>query len=184
MRQCSRRRPRVWPIADVSPSCQISCPMNPLSTFNRIAADLVGMRVGHLWRGYGSAIFLEFGALSSGRVRRDGSPGNPKGELAIGIQWSWRIEDATSIICGSWSEEALWEPAFDLLGRSHVVGLSLFGRLPEIDLALSESRHLVSFATAEGQPEWSLADRRSAPHVWLSVRDGVLYEGDGPGVPT
>lgn len=153
--------------------------MDPHSTFNRIAADLVGMEVGHLWRGYGSAIFLEFGALSPGRVRRDGTPGNPKGEFTIGIEWSWRIEDATSIICGSWSEEELWGPAFDLIRNSKVVGLGLFGRLPEIDLSLSDNRHLVSFATAEGQPEWSLTDRRAEPHIWVTVRNGVLFESGG-----
>jgi hypothetical protein len=156
--------------------------MNPLGSFNHVAADLVGMKVSSLWRGYGSAIFLEFGTLSPGRVRRDGSPGNPMGELTIGIEWSWRIKGAMSILCGSWSQEELWEPAFDLVRGSRVTGLTLFGRLPEIDLALTDDRHLLSFATAEGQPEWSLADRRSSPNVWLSVRDGLLFENDGADV--
>jgi hypothetical protein len=142
------------------------------------------MKVGHLWRGYGSAIFVEFGELSPGGILRDGSAGNPVGEITLSIEWSWRIEDATSIICGSWSEEDLWEPSFDLIRGTRVTKLSLFGRLPEIDLALSEDRHLVSFATGEGQPEWSLADRRSASHVWLSVRGGALFEGDGTAIPT
>jgi hypothetical protein len=153
--------------------------MPPLDTFQRIGTELVGMKVGHLWRGYGSAIFLEFGALSPGRVRRDGSPGNPRGELTLGIEWSWRVENAESIICGSWSEEELWEPAFQLVRSSSVSGLSIFGRIPEIDLALADGLHLVSFMTAEGQPEWSLADRRSTPHVWLTVRKGILFESDG-----
>lgn len=155
-----------------------------MSSFNRVAADIVGMDVGCLWRGYGSAIFLEFGALSPGRVRRDGSPGNPIGELTICIEWSWRIEDAKAIICGSWSEEELWEPAFDLVRGSRVTSLNLFGRLPEIDLALSDNRHLLSFATAEGQPAWWVAGRRSSPHVWLSVRDGLLFESDGTDFPS
>jgi hypothetical protein len=153
--------------------------MTPLKTFERVSADLVGMQVAHLWRGYGSAIFLECGALSHGRLRRDGSPGNPMGEYTIGVEWSWRIEDETSIICGSWSEDDHWEPAFDLVRGSLIIGLSLFGRLPEINLALGDGRHLVSFATAEGQPAWSLGDRRPTPHVWLSVRDGQLFEECG-----
>jgi hypothetical protein len=172
----------ISPVADIRSSRQSRQAMNPLRSFNRVAADLVGMKVSSLWRGYGSAIFVEFGALSPGRVRRDGSPGNPIGELAVGIEWSWRIEDAMSIICGSWSEEELWEPAFELVRGSRVTGLTLFGRLPEIDLALTDDRHLLSFATAEGQPEWSFADRRSSPHIWLSVRDGLLFESDGTGV--
>jgi len=157
--------------------------MNLADTFKRVAADLVGMEVNLLWRGYGSAIFLEFGDLSPGWVPLHGRPLRPMGELTLSIEWSWRIEGAASIICGSWSEEELWEPAFDLLRGSRVTGLGLFGRLPEISLALSEDRYLLSFATAEGQPAWNLTDRRSSPNVWLSVRDGLLFESDGTDVP-
>jgi hypothetical protein len=143
-------------------------------------AELVGMKVSHLWRGCGSAIFFEFGELSRSKaVRCDGSLGNPMGEITIGIEWSWRIENATSIICGSWSEEGLWAPAFDLVRKSHVTALSIFGRIPEIDLALADNPHLVSFMIAEGQPEWHLADRRSTSHTYLSVRNGVLFESAG-----
>jgi hypothetical protein len=149
--------------------------MEPLSTFNRIAGALVGMKVSHLWRGYGSAIFLEFGDLTP-NVRHDGSPGNPEGELAIGIEWSWRIEHTTSVICGSWSKEEHWERTFNRIRKSQVTALSLFGRLPEIDLALTGNLHLLSFTTTTGQPEWSLADRRSRPHIWLDVQNGVLFE--------
>src|SRR3990167_4184738 len=145
--------------------------MEPLLTFERIASDLVGMKVSQLWRGHGSAIFLEFGALSPSRVvRRDGSPGNPRGQFTIGIEWSWRIEDATSVVCGSCSEEDLWEPAFDLVRNSSVKALSIVGRLPEIDLALTDGRHLLSFMTAEGDPEWFIIDRRSESEISLSVR--------------
>ena len=101
------------------------------------------------------------------------------GEITIGIEWSWRVENATSIICGSWSEEELWAPAFDVIRKSHVTALSIFSRIPEIDLTLADNLHLVSFMTAEGQPEWHLADRRSTSHTYLSVRDGVLFESDG-----
>lgn len=54
----------------------------------------------------------------------------------------------------------------------------MFGRLPEIDLALTDGRHLLSFMTAEGEPAWSLIDRRSEPVISLSVRDGVLFQTD------
>jgi hypothetical protein len=49
------------------------------------------------------------------------------------IQWSWRIEDTVSILCGSWSQEHLWEPTFDLLRNKAVVELypSAEGRLAE-----------------------------------------------------
>jgi hypothetical protein len=90
------------------------------------------------------------------------------------IQWSWRIENAASILCGSWSEERLCEPTFDLLRNKLVAELSVVGRLPEIVVGLTEGLYVSSFMTAEGDPQWSLFDRRSGTVRWLCVRDGSL----------
>lgn len=134
---------------------------------------LIGLPVSHFWRGYGSTIFLEFGHLTP-RTRRSGKPGNPQGELGLMIHWSWRIENAASILCGSWSQEPLWEPTFDLLRNKVVVELSVVGRLPEIVVGLTEGLYVSSFMTAEVGPQWSLFDRRSGTVRWLCVRDGRL----------
>jgi hypothetical protein len=132
-----------------------------------------GMIVSHVWRGYGSALFLEFGELTPS-YRRDGSIGQPTGELELAIEWSWRIEDERSILCGSWSEEELWRPTFDRLVGREVVGLSLFGRLPEVLASLSGPLYVASFMTAEGDPEWTLFDRRTPEVVSLTCRSGLL----------
>jgi hypothetical protein len=52
---------------------------------------LIGKPVSHVWRGYGSAFFLEFGKLTP-RKRKSGEAGNPMGELTLMVEWSWRIE--------------------------------------------------------------------------------------------
>lgn len=134
---------------------------------------LIGLPLSHLWRGYGSAIFLEFGLLAP-RVRRNGTPGNPRGEFSLMIQWSWRIENATSIVCGSWSKEPLWKPTFDLIRNKVVTELSVVGRLPEIVVSLSESLYVSSFMTAEGDPQWCLFDYRDAAYRTMTVKDGCL----------
>jgi hypothetical protein len=90
------------------------------------------------------------------------------------IQWSWRVEGAVSILCGSWSQEHLWEPTFDLLRDKAVVELSTVGRLPEIVVALTDGLHVSSFMTAEGDPQWSLFDRRDGTLRTLHVREGRL----------
>jgi hypothetical protein len=144
-------------------------------------APLVGLTLSHLWRGAGSAIFLEFGPLTANtRTRRDGTLMNPRGEFGLMIQWSWRIESATSILCGNWSEEQLWEPTFDMLRNSAVVDVSLFGRLPEIIIAFSDDRFVSSFMTAEGDPGWALFDRRGNSVKWLDVRNGRLTTEAAP----
>jgi hypothetical protein len=146
-----------------------------ISLLTTFRDPLVGLPVSHLWRGYGSAIFLEFGRLTpSTRIRRDGTAHNPRGEFGLMIQWSWRIENTASILCGSWSEEPLWEPAFDLLRNEAVVELSVVGRLPEIVVALTGSHYVSSFMTAEGDPQWSLFDRRETTLRTLSVQQGRL----------
>lgn len=134
---------------------------------------LIGLPLSHLWRGHGSAIFLEFGRLTP-QTRRTGAAGNPSGEFGLMIEWSWRIENRTSILCGSWSGEGLWEPTFDLLRNRAVVDLSVVGRLPEVIVALAEDRYVSSFMTAEGDPRWALFDRRGDTLRTLSVRDGSL----------
>ena len=150
----------------------------PNESFEALAASMVGLPLSHVWRGYGSAIFIEIGDLTQ-RVIRDGSPGQPEGELSLGVEWSWRIEDKRSIICGSWSEEELWESSLDLLRNDKIIGLELFGALPEILIHTEQGNRFASFSTTEGQPQWYLVDRRSEPVRWFTVRDGQLHIGDG-----
>ena len=146
-----------------------------IGTLQTFRDALIGLPLSYLWRGYGSAIFLKFGHLTpSTQTRLNGTARNPRGELGLMIQWSWRIENAASILCGSWSNEPLWEPTFDLLRNKVVAELSVVGRLPEIVVALTESLYVSSFMTAEGDPQWALFDRRGEALRTLSVDDGRL----------
>ncbi|WP_155934976.1 hypothetical protein [Methylobacterium sp. 10] len=132
-----------------------------------------GLAVAHVWRGHGSALFVELGALTS-TTRRDGSPGQPEGEIGLMIEWSWRIEAGRSIACGSWSDEDLWSPTFArLLGRT-VQDLSMFGRLPEVVLSLAGDLRLASFMTAGGDPAWTLFHRRGPRPIAVGCRSGVV----------
>jgi hypothetical protein len=144
--------------------------VNALSTFREA---LIGLPLSYLWRGYGSAIFFEFGRLTP-RTRLSGEAGEPQGEFGLMIQWSWRIENRASILCGSWSNEDLWEPTFDLLRNRAVVDLSVVGRLPEVVVALAEDNYVSSFMTGDGDPSWTLFDRRGDAVRWLTVREGSL----------
>jgi len=143
--------------------------------FSAFSASLIGLPVSHIWRGYGSALFLEFGELRpSAVIRRDGSTGNPTGEMSLMIEWSWRIEGRRSILCGSWSDEQKWPRVFELVCKGRVAGAVLFGRLPEIELSLTNDLRVLSFMTAAGGPDWTLFDRRGDVTRWLCVRRGIL----------
>lgn len=141
------------------------------SAFDTYAVPLIGEPVSRVWRGHGSALFLEFGPLIR-NLRRDGTVGGETGKFTLMIQWSWRIERGRSIVCGSWSDEEKWPEAFGMLGQTKVVGASLFSRLREIDIELSNGLHVVSFSTVEGGPQCTLFNRDEAS--WITVKAGAL----------
>jgi len=148
--------------------------VKPLAaSFEEFCLPLIGLPVSNIWQGYGSAIFLEFGRLEI-RRRRDGSPGNPRGDWGLMIEWSWRIEGRRRIWCGSWSDGARWPRAFSCLLHTTVSSISLFGRLPEIDVGFSNGLHVLSMMTRESDPEWALFNRQVEHGVALFVRAGRL----------
>lgn len=151
---------------------------NASSDFTSFCAHLIGLPVSRLWQGYGSAIFLEFGKVQP-RQRRDGSPGNPRGEYTLMIEWSWRIEGKRRIWCGSWSEGVRWPRAFSRIQGATVASISLYGRLPELELTLSNGLHLLSMMTAEGDPSWALTRNLDDVPSSVGVRAGRLHYFDG-----
>jgi len=132
---------------------------------------LIGKTVSDVWRGHGSAIFLEFGELQS--VNKHGSS-RLDGELTLMIEWSWRIERPRSIVGGSWSDESRWPKMFEAIKDATVSDIQLIGRLPEVCVSLSNGLRVVSFMTSEGQPAWSLISRKLRMGC-LSVKHGSLF---------
>jgi len=141
-------------------------------------SSLRGKSVSHVWRGHGSALFLEFGELAEPR-NLNRKPRQPVGDLSLMVEWSWRIENKDSILGGSWSSERRWPRLFKRLVGSKVRSVELFGRLPEIALELSNGLRVVSFMTSDGQPSWAVIAHRPASGS-LSVKRGKLHvEGNG-----
>jgi hypothetical protein len=103
--------------------------------FAELTRPLVGLPVSHSWRGYGSAIFLELGALRSagkGRERR--------GKATVMLQWSWRVESARAIRLGSWSGERRITNGVRSLATRFNASLSESSRWGRRDLARDLAR--------------------------------------------
>jgi len=150
--------------------------MNHLEDIGKI---LVGRPVSHVWRGIGSALFLEFGKLTP-RTKPDGSSGNnPQGDITLMIEWSWRIENPRSILTGSWGSEGQWPKAFHTLRHAAVTEVSFFSPLSELQICLSNGKRVTSFMTAEGQPQWAVSSRSTPRGSW-SVKRGVVVFEKGP----
>jgi hypothetical protein len=148
--------------------------MRGIGSFNSFTTSLIGLPISHLWRGHGSAIFLEIGTLTL-YTKRDGSSGEPQGEVSLGVEWSWRIEANRSIVCGSWSEEHLWQPTLDGLRGRRIKNIELFGILPEVVVTTDTDVRFVSFSTTDGQPQWWMTDKRGSRQRTFSVEDGQLH---------
>ncbi len=142
--------------------------------FYGFTSSLIGLPVSYVWRGYGSAIFLEFGTLKlSSRHRRDGSLHNPTGEWTLGVEWSWRIRQETHMV---WQLERCRTLAASIWKIAIFEGCC-FGaerRLPEIDLSLENGLHVVSCATIESDPEWGLTWRQNGNSSSLGTLAGRL----------
>ena len=138
-------------------------------------ASLIGNCVSHVWRGAGSAIFVEFGKLH-GRRRLNGEAGEPEGDFTLMIEWSWRIERARSILGGSWTSEQRWGKMFEKLIGETVVDVQCFGALPEICVSIGNGMRVLSFMTESGQPQWAILARDPSMGS-LSVKGGRLFIG-------
>lgn len=137
--------------------------------------SIVGLPVSRVWRGHGSAIFLEFGELST-RTSRRTSQESLEGQASLMIEWSWRIERPKSILCGSWSHERRWSKALAQLVGAHVSSVECFGHLPEICVSLTNGLRVFSLMTAEGQPMWALMFRAPVSKSVCVSRGRVIVE--------
>ena len=146
--------------------------VRPLEAMHPQLEMLQGKPVSRVWRGYGSALFLEFGGLMD--VRSPAGKRSVKtGELTLMIEWSWRIERPRSILGGSCSAEGRWPAMFKQLQGATVTLVEVCGKLPEIVVSLSNGLRVCSYMTAEGQPQWAILIRGGKLGS-LSVKGGRL----------
>jgi hypothetical protein len=91
------------------------------------------------------------------------------------LERGWRIEGKRRIWRGSWSDGERWPRVFARLEGASVMTASLFGRLPEINIVLSNGLSVLSMTTQESDPDWTLFNRREGDSTALYVRAGRLH---------
>jgi hypothetical protein len=136
-------------------------------TFRELTRSVVGLPVNGIWRGAGTAIFLELGELSPPPPKG----GQPRGEASLMIEWTWRVEGKHSVAFGAWSTEGRINRGLENLKGRVVEDVFVTGRLPELYVRLSGERWLHSFMIAEGELLWAL---KLIDESWLSVEKGKL----------
>jgi len=124
------------------------------SEFERLITPLIGLPVNWPWRGYGSAIFLELGALR--RTPRKSPRGGHRldGQATIMIEWDWRVENPCWIEFGSSSYDKELDAGLKTLQRHRIEAITFRGRIPELVITFDDDRRLLSFMTNPARPVW------------------------------
>jgi hypothetical protein len=140
--------------------------INRASSFAELTKPLLGLPVSRPWRGYGTAIFLEIGELHEERYQtKSGERTSICGEYCIGVQWSWRVENPRSIQFGSFSTDRVITSRIHRLRDRTLKRFTIFGRIPELQIEMSDNLWLTSFMTSDGQPQWGIR----LPTGWIGV---------------
>ena len=139
--------------------------------FQKLIAPLIGMTISHPWKGYGSTIFLELGALTEGR-------NNPKGDACITVEDDWRVENDQSIVFGSSESASEISRSLPSIAGLKIRDIFVDGAPPEICVHLTNGNRLRTMAAAPGDPQWSI---RMPDGQWLYCRAGELLLDDGSG---
>ena len=96
-----------------------------------------------------------------------------KGEVTIFAGYDWRLERKASIAAGSGDSLRKRSAVADSLLGTTVSFAGVTGRIPELQLAFSNGIWLSTFATQQGQPDWSVSFNLESP-LHLCVERGVI----------
>ena len=140
--------------------------MEPMTKeeFEQTTRCLVGLPISRPWLGIGTAFFLEIGPLTQA-YKRSG----PKADQGLDFSYGWRVEGPRSVLFGSSSGKQKIQRGIESLTGLTILDIATIGRLPELYVQLSNGQRIFSFASSEGQPDWSVFLNDGS---WLMVRRG------------
>jgi len=145
------------------------------SEADKFVQVLRGMKVSNPWRGYGSAMFLELGTLrpTASPIHKHRFENQPRGDITIMVEWSWRIEDKQSIIVGSWNQNEEIDRVPGMLEHLTINDVKFFGVLKELEISFDGGLYFSSFSTVDGDPEWGI---RFEDDTWMGFEDGSFWK--------
>lgn len=121
----------------------------------QLLETLKGQKVTYVWTDY-SALFIEFGKLSTGKLLVNGAIGHPIGEISLSVGYTWRIERIRSVIAGSNCNAKKRISASEKLLNSLVEDINISNRIPELQIEFSNGLWLQTFNPDPKQPDWMI----------------------------
>ena len=117
--------------------------------FSDAVKPLVHKPVGRVWKGYGSAIFLEIGQLTPETFRGSESL---HGDFCISIEWDWRVELGSNILFGSSNSRPEIVEQLHKLENSSIQSIQMVGHIPELLISLSTGYRIHTMSMVDGEP--------------------------------
>jgi hypothetical protein len=134
---------------------------------------LAGNVISHVWQSDHSALYLELGPLSPGKLHKNGVVGNPVGLRTIYAGYKWRVEDAHSAVVTSSCDYGARVSVLAQLTGARVSSATLTGHIPELLISFDNGMWLATFTLSKGQPEWTVTFCEG-PTVHLCIEQGRL----------
>lgn len=122
---------------------------------------LVGMSVSHIWFSDYSICYIELGALSAGRVLRNGRTGSPSGEATVFLGYDWLIKSGREELSRLELHANVDERdvlASRMIGQT-IESACLDATRLEIEIGISNGVILVSASSFDEDPTWHVSIR-------------------------
>jgi hypothetical protein len=150
--------------------------MNPVQ-LDELLRPLLGLVVSFPRRWYGTALQMDLGELADSETR-SGCP--PHGQASVAVEWDWRIENDTGIVCGSSNSNPEMDAHLAAIRGLEVRALSVDGSPPELVVGFSNGLRLRSMSLTSGDPRWRI---RLPDGTYVLCEAGVVLHrsGDEPG---
>jgi hypothetical protein len=154
-----------------------------ISSVSDAVAAMLGMKISHVWRGNGSAIFLELGkTVTRTRILKNGKKLKSRyGRFSVMIEWGWRIEKMRSIYAGSSCSDIILNNRIKKLEGETIDCLSFDGRIPELYLKISGGYWLRTCSMCAGSVKWVIFERDPSgdARCWYTWENGSFVTQAG-----
>ena len=133
------------------------------------------LAVTHVWSGYDTELFLEFGQLKSSRLTR-----NPVGQASLMFEGEWQLAVSDRVMAGSGDGDGGAEVVSSILLGKSVADLVFIDGTFDLSVVFSGSGCLSSIKSNAVESDWTIFIRQSDDSsVVLSIENGLLTSTHG-----
>lgn len=130
----------------------------------------------HIWFSDHSICYLELGALAAGRVRSNGSIGNPVGEVTVFLGYDWEAKSSELNVTRKFyhTHKCERDTLEARIRGATVSSATLSEQGLKIQICLSSGVTLSSASPEDEEPDWDVGFN-GYRDAWLGIEGGKLH---------